>query len=249
MSLAKEYRRQFKWRDWSKALDLCPISPGQMVLDLGCGPGDVSNLLADRGCIVIGVDANEELLNVARQECKSDCTFIQSDLSSLNLGSSKFDGLWCSFTAAYFMDFSKVFDSWLLFLKPNAWVCITDIDDLFGHAPIKDKFKVKVNEFYDQAVKDRRYDFRVGRKISSVLKDKGFLTSSLILEDSELSFQGKASTDVVQAWRDRLNRMNGLKTFLGEDYEEFSENFLACLDRVDHTSHCKVVCCYGRRSS
>mgnify|MGYP003387232255 CR=1 FL=1 len=134
MSLAEEYKRQFKWRDWSKVLDLCPIVPGQLVLDLGCGPGDLSNELAARGCIVTGVDANEELLSIARQECKTNGSFIQCDLSSLDLGQTKFDGLWCSFTSAYITDFAKVFDSWLPFLKPDLWGCITDIDDLFGHA-------------------------------------------------------------------------------------------------------------------
>ena len=36
--------------------------PGQTVLDLGCGTGDVSGLLAARGLNVTGVDANGELL-------------------------------------------------------------------------------------------------------------------------------------------------------------------------------------------
>lgn len=250
MSLAEEYQRQFKWRDWIKVLDLCPILPGHMVLDLGCGPGYLSNQLAARGCFVTGVDSNEDLLNIARRECQKNCTFIQSDLASLNLDQSKFDGLWCSFTSAYFTDFPKVFDSWLPFLKPDAWVCIVDIDDLFGHTPMQSKFRLKLDDFYDLAIQNGKYDFRVGRKIKTVLENRGFFCSSINLNDSELSFEGRASeVDIIKAWNDRFNRMNGLKIFMDDDYEEFKKDFLASLDRDDHDSVCKVICCYGYRSS
>jgi trans-aconitate methyltransferase len=67
MSLVEEYRRQLRWRDWEGALSRCPLVPGQAVLDLGCGPGDVSGLLAARGLSVTGVDESAELLAAARE--------------------------------------------------------------------------------------------------------------------------------------------------------------------------------------
>ncbi len=48
-SLVEQYQRQFAWRDWSRALALCPITHGEQVLDLGCGPGDLSAELAFDG--------------------------------------------------------------------------------------------------------------------------------------------------------------------------------------------------------
>src|SRR4051812_7335355 len=122
MTLAEEYKRQFEWKDWPTALARCPISPGQYVLDLGCAVGDLSRELASRGAIVTGVDANDELLAVANSHSYSNCTFIQQDLASLKLD-RKFDGIWCSFTAAYFTNFEAVFSRWLTFLNKDAWVC------------------------------------------------------------------------------------------------------------------------------
>lgn len=62
MSLLREYRRQFLWRDWPRALALCPITPGQTILDLGCGPGVLAAELSSRGLIVTGIDRDPELL-------------------------------------------------------------------------------------------------------------------------------------------------------------------------------------------
>jgi SAM-dependent methyltransferase len=42
MGLADEYRRQFEWRDWQDALGALPALEAQLVLDLGCGPGDLA---------------------------------------------------------------------------------------------------------------------------------------------------------------------------------------------------------------
>ena len=96
--------------------------------------------------------------------------FEKQDLSALNLGVRMYDGLWCSFTAAYFTDFETVFSRWAALLKNNAWVCIVDIDDLLGHEPLFHKTRSTIHEFYEEAFREKRYDFRAGRKIQGVLK-------------------------------------------------------------------------------
>lgn len=63
------------------------------ILDLGCGTGNHSIRLAQRGYSVTGVDLSNEMLAVARQKAKDyniDCTFIQSDICTFKNG-QKFD--------------------------------------------------------------------------------------------------------------------------------------------------------------
>jgi ubiquinone/menaquinone biosynthesis C-methylase UbiE len=246
LALVDEYRKQYAWRDWNRALSQCPITPGQHVLDLGCGPGDISAALFSRGASVTGVDGNPELL-LAAKEHYPQCTFERQDLSALNLGLGVYDGLWCSFTAAYFTDFEAVFSRWAALLKSKAWVCIVDVDDLLGHELLSHKTHSTIHEFYEDALRKKRYDFRAGRKIQGVLENNGFSVTSLVLEDKELSFNGPADPDVEQAWLDRLSRMGGLKAFLKDDFIPLKEEFMKCISANNHRSLCKVICCTGTK--
>ena len=159
MSLVQQYQRQFPWRDWSRALALCPITRGQQVLDLGCGPGDLSAEIAVRGVAVTGIDHDPELLAAAR-ECRPRCPLREQDLSNLTLPAN-FDGIWSSFTAAYFVDFDTTFARWCTVLKPTAWVCLIDIDDLLGYEPRSDATRDTIERFYGDAFEKRRYDFQL----------------------------------------------------------------------------------------
>lgn len=47
-------------------VDLLAPRPGERILDLGCGDGALTLEIARRGCSVIGVDASEEMVRVAR---------------------------------------------------------------------------------------------------------------------------------------------------------------------------------------
>jgi SAM-dependent methyltransferase len=246
MALVDEYRKQYAWRVWDTVLPQCPIKRGQHVLDLGCGPGDISAALFKRGATVTGVDGNPELL-LAAKEHYPQCTFERHDLSALNLGLGMYDGLWSSFTVAYFTDFEAIFAKWITLLKNKAWVCIVDIDDLLGHEPLSCKTHSTIHEFYEDAFREKRYDFRAGGKIQRVLENNGFSVTSLVLEDKELSFNGPADPDVKAAWIDRFNRMGGLKAFLKDGFIPFQEEFVECISSKNHRSLCKVVCCIGSK--
>lgn len=246
MSLIEEYKQQVEWRDWATAMAKCPITPGQRVLDLGCGIGDVSRELANRGAIITAVDVNPELLAVARSCAYANCTFIQQDATSLTLA-GPFDGLWSSFVPAYFTNFNEVFARWTSHLTETAWVCLCEADDLLGHEPLSAKTRQMVKAFYKEALQANRYDFQMGRKLEAAVKRHGFSATTIPLKDKELSFDGPASMSVLQAWSNRLSRMGGLQSFLREEFNAFQEEFLGCLSSASHRSHCKVVCILGVR--
>ncbi|OYZ17786.1 MAG: hypothetical protein B7Y39_14755 [Bdellovibrio sp. 28-41-41] len=247
MSLSEEYRRQLKWRDWETAFDHCPISKGQRVLDLGCGPGDLSKILVQRGAVVTGIDSNKQLLEIARNNCP-EASFLEMNLNSMQVEAHSYDGIWCSFSAAYFTNFKDTFFSWQKALNTKSWACFTEIDDLFGHIPLSKKSQDRLVEFYNQSFFAGRYDFRSGHKIESTLRDCGFKVTTKLLKDKELSFDGPATQEVLTAWAERLNRMQSLKLFFGNDFDAFKEELLKCLSEVNHNSNCKVFCSVGIRN-
>ena len=83
MDLAGVYKQQFGWRDWPTIFDALPTPKGQLVLDLGCGLGDLTAELVARGARVIGIDASEELLSAARSRQLANAEFRSGDVRAL----------------------------------------------------------------------------------------------------------------------------------------------------------------------
>jgi trans-aconitate methyltransferase len=248
MSLVNDYRRQFGWRSWPIIFDELPPLSGQSVLDLGCAVGDQAAELVARGAHVIGVDASAELISEAQSRHLANAEFRQADLrSQVDLG-TPVDGIWCSFTAAYFPNLSDLIGSWQRHLRLGGWIALTEIDDLFGHTPLSTKAKSLFEEYARDALLAGRYDFHMGRKLGNHLERSGLtIDKVLTVQDQELSFQGPASTEVVHAWRNRFNRMSLLRDACGTDFEQIREEFLNCLTRADHQSQAKVCLCIGKK--
>ena len=249
MTLSDEYRRQFRWRPWPRILDALPALQGQCILDLGCGPGDLAAALAARGAVVTGVDVDEELLGVARSKGLANAEFRQANLKALPDLGVTVDGIWSSFTAAYFPDLTPVLSSWAKQLRRGGWIAITEIDNLFGHEPLGSRAKTLLRAYAEDALAAKRYDFHMGRKLRPHLEHSGFeVVKAFDLEDLELSFAGPAEPEIVEAWRDRFNRMKLLRESCGREFDAIREEFLACLARPDHYSQSKVQCCIGIKS-
>jgi SAM-dependent methyltransferase len=247
-NLVEQYLRQERWRRWDEALSLLPLERGHRVLDVGCGVGQIAARLRERGADVVGLDSNDELLAAARalhphlRFEKADIRDIDSERFGL------FDGLWASFVTAYFPDVEPVLTSWSKCLRPGAWLAIVEMDDLLGHEPLEPRFRSPLARFYEEARRSGRYDFEGGRALASAARSAGMsILHEGVLADDELSFDGAAPPEVLAAWRDRLARMGGLKTFLGAQFDDFERAFVAALGDESHHSRTRVVFVVARR--
>lgn len=211
--------------------------------------GDQAAELVARGARVIGFDTNDELLQSARARGLAGAEFRKADLRLLTDVGGPVDGLWCSFTAAYFPNLTGALESWGSHLRSGGWVALTEIDDLFGHAPLGARARSLLDEYARDALLAGRYDFHMGRKLAGYLQQSGFAISKLLtVADQELSFSGPAQEDVLEAWRKRFDRMQLLRDFCGSDFPQVRAEFLDCLTRADHCSHAKVYSCLATLS-
>ena len=67
------------------------ISERNLVLDLGCGTGTITELLYEKGYDMIGVDSSEEMLQIAldkKFETQSDILYLCQDMRELDLYST-----------------------------------------------------------------------------------------------------------------------------------------------------------------
>jgi trans-aconitate 2-methyltransferase len=67
---AKNYQARHSYVfEYGKAvLDLLAPQPGERILDLGCGSGQLTAAIADTGASVIGLDSSPEMLDEARKQ-------------------------------------------------------------------------------------------------------------------------------------------------------------------------------------
>jgi hypothetical protein len=138
--------------------------------------------------------------------------------------------------------------SWRKHLQPGGWVAITEIDDLFGHEPLSARTRSLLEGYAADALAAGRYDFHMGRKLGDHLERAGFaICKVLTVEDQELSFDGPARSEVLDAWRARLDRMRLLHDFCGAEFEQLRTEFLGCLANPEHRSVAKVYCCVANK--
>ncbi len=63
-------------------------SEPKLILDLGCGTGSMTNLMASKGYEMIGVDLSEDMLAIAREKAKDqhlDVIYLNQDMTELDL--------------------------------------------------------------------------------------------------------------------------------------------------------------------
>ena len=240
MSLSEEYKNQSDWRNWDMYLDMLPFGQNDTILDLGCGVGMVTKLLAQKSKYVIGIDFNPELIQEAKfSNSAQNIKYIISDLNKIHkLDIPKVDGIWTSFVAAYFPDFTPILNHWLKFLKPHGWIAIVEMADLFAHVPLSQTSHDIFKEYYTRQIKNGTYDFEMGFKIKDYVINSGL---SIVHEenefDQELTFNGPAEPGILKAWEDRFNRMNVFKDYLGEhNFFNIKKEFLDCLSNKEHKS-------------
>ena len=88
------------------ALEMLSISPGDLVLDVACGPGNFTRdfaAAADPG-LVVGVDASTPMLDVAVRDTEADnVAYVRGDASALPFRDDSFDAV-CCFAALYLIE-------------------------------------------------------------------------------------------------------------------------------------------------
>lgn len=249
MNIVEEYARQFKWRSWGEVFDALPIVDGHAVLDLGCGIGDQAAELSKRGCRVVGIDGNCELINFAISRNIRNARFEVDNIAALDKVAELFDGVWASFSPAYFPNnFSQTLECWRRKLRKGGWIALTEVDDMFGHHPVSSRTETLLDEYAEDALSQSRYDFRMGHKLARYLARAEFtVKKSFDIYDAELAFEGCASTEVKEAWQKRFEHMDLLRKFCSTEFQQVVSDFVSGISRDDHWCSSKVWCCIATK--
>lgn len=122
-----------KWADYIEEIFRINGKEPKLVLDLGCGTGSITNILAKRGYDMIGVDLSMDMLNIARDkalEQELDVLYLCQDIREFELYGTV-DAIICTLDVLNYItdpdDLNRVFALVKNYLNPDG-IFIFDIN-------------------------------------------------------------------------------------------------------------------------
>jgi trans-aconitate methyltransferase len=112
-----EARHSFVWQLGEGVIELLDPKPGEKILDLGCGTGQLTQKIAERGAEVIGLDASPEMVGQARQNYPR-LRFVLEDAASMRF-EDKFDAVFSNAALHWMLDATGVAGAVTRALRPG----------------------------------------------------------------------------------------------------------------------------------
>ncbi len=100
-------------------LNKLAVSPGQQIIDVGCGCGDISEQAAQRSATVTGIDISEPMLAQAQKQSAGAVTYQRIDAETGDLPDNHFDYAMSRFGVMFFNTPIKAFMNIKRALKPT----------------------------------------------------------------------------------------------------------------------------------
>jgi trans-aconitate methyltransferase len=107
----------FVYEYGDEVVDLLAPDAGERILDLGCGPGHLTDRIAAAGADVVGLDASAEMIEEAR-EAYPERRFVHADAREFSLDES-FDAVFSNAVLHWIPEQDAVLDSVTDVLRPG----------------------------------------------------------------------------------------------------------------------------------
>lgn len=243
MELREEYEKQQEYRKWLEIIELLPIGDNQVIADLGCGTGGFTEIISEKVRQVIAVDRNQNLLTNLKEKNIKNVSIIENDISKIDYITEELDGIFSSFSIAYFpKDMKEVIGNWVNKLKSGGWIALIEIDDLLrGHQPLSEENFGKLARYEEHIKENGVYDFQAGRKIKNTLRRFNMeIILEKDLEDRELTASGIADEEVYEMWKSRLDRLTISQYYPEKIAQEIKRELLSLFKNPEHINNTKV---------
>lgn len=113
-----QHQHSFVWEYGASLIDLLDAQPGERILDVGCGSGELTNEISERGVIGIGLDADSSMVERAKLMFPGT-TFFQADVRNFELEDGPVDAIFSNAALHWVKDADSAVCAMARALKPG----------------------------------------------------------------------------------------------------------------------------------
>lgn len=226
-----------------KELEHVPLEAGQHVLDVGCGTGAVTRILAEEvfpGRIVgldLSPDRLAEAVRIKEEEGRENIRFVCGDLLSPGLKQKQFDMVYSRCTLQYFpgQRGGKALQRMKDLVRPGGRVVVADVDGVCLYRSPLDPLREEALALLLRNLEPAGFDAYMGRKLYGMFIEAGFKDVRVDLLPYYLIVGGADATTVrvwemkVEILKEHFDRIFGSS----EKAKELSDRFMADFHRED----------------
>jgi len=194
-----EAKHSFVWKLGQALIDLLDPKPGERVLDLGCGTGQLTAQVAERGAEVVGLDASPDMIGQARQNFPH-LSFLLENAGEMKFN-DEFDAIFSNAALHWMTEADRVAGAMVRALKRSGRL-VAELGGRRNIGHIEDAIESVLQRFEAPALpKSRTYFPSVG-EYSSILEVNGLEVRFVQLFDRPTALEGaKGMEDWIRQFK------------------------------------------------
>lgn len=231
------------------------LSPGDRVLDAGCGPGGISQTMADivgaQGQVT-GLDLSEARLDEARRHCAHlpQVSFVQADVRRMGLPAGGFDYTWSQYVLEYLPDWEVALAELVRVTRPGGRVVVAEIDGQgLCNWPMSEALAEGARRF-ERGLAANGFDLFIGRKLFHGFRRAGLREVRVHLTPQYI-VAGTADARFLADWETRFTALApAVAPAFGSEaaYREFCQAYLHMLRDPDTLKYSVLMVTEGVRA-